>query len=299
MPEYASAAAARGWHVFPVLPGDKAPAVGQWEQRARCNPAGIRKAFEERYPGHNIGIACGPSGLVVLDLDNHGQLPADWAGPGMVDGQDVLATLAERAGQAWPWTYTVATPSGGVHLYFSAPAGSQIRNSAGKLGPMVDVRGQGGYVVGAGSQVNGVSYRPWDEDFPVAPLPAWLLALLCPPVRSVRSDLMPGQGPETFGQRGVRMSEWPSGLHPPRYAQAALEGELAKVISAAEGTRNITLNNAALALGQFCAAGELPTMEVAGLLADAAQAAGLPAREAAATIASGMKAARPRSCYEY
>ena len=70
--------------------------------------------------------------------------------PGVRDGRDVLAQLAEWAGKPWPSTYMVATANGGWHLYFTAPEGSGIRNSASLLGPQVDVRAAGGYVVAAG-----------------------------------------------------------------------------------------------------------------------------------------------------
>jgi len=279
---YASHAVARAWHVFPCRPGDKRPMTGRWEQRATADPAEAAQIWE-RCPDANIGIACGPSGLVVLDLDCHGELPLPWRDePGVTDGKDVAAALAERAGQLWPTTHMVATPSGGWHLYYLAPAGAGIRNSAGKLGPLIDVRASGGYVVGAGSVTDVGTYEILsDPDEPVEPLPAWLLSLLTAPVSE--------------------MSECPNGiastpgLHSPRYAQAALEGELANVISAAEGIRNVTLNNAALKLGQLCVARQLDSAEVTMLLTDAALAAGLPAGEVRATIASGMRAARPRS----
>ena len=112
---------------------------------------------------HNIGIACGPSRLVVVDLDTHGHLPEDWRQlPGIRDGRDVLAQLAEWAGKPWPSTYMVATANGGWHLYFTAPEGGGIRNSASLLGPLVDVRGAGGYVVAAGSRVDGKPYELLD-----------------------------------------------------------------------------------------------------------------------------------------
>jgi hypothetical protein len=86
----------------------------------------------------------------------------------------VFAQLTEWAGEmSWPATYWVATPSGGWHLYFIAPADSPIRNSAGLLGPEVDVRAQGGYVVGAGSVVGGKPYAVLEDRQP-APLPGWL-----------------------------------------------------------------------------------------------------------------------------
>ena len=103
-----------------------------------------RSASARYWPSdqHNIGIACGPSRLVVVDLDTHGHLPEDWRLlPGIRDGRDVLAQLAEWAGKPWPSTYMVATANGGWHLYFTAPEGGGIRNSASLLGPLVDVRG--------------------------------------------------------------------------------------------------------------------------------------------------------------
>ena len=149
-------AARRGWAVFPCRPGDKRPAVPDWEHRACSDPERVGRYWPSGR--HNIGIACGPSGLVVVDLDTHSPLPDDWRLPGVHDGRDVLALLAEWAGQPWPVTYTVKTPTGGLHLYYTAPDGPEIRNSAGKIGPLIDVRGGGGYVLAAGSVLDERAY---------------------------------------------------------------------------------------------------------------------------------------------
>lgn len=81
--------------------------------------------------------------LFVIDLD----------GP---PGEASWAQLLEQHG-ALPETYTVATPSGGRHLYFLAPAGTRIANSAGAIAPNVDVRGHGGQVVAPGTTIR--NYR--------------------------------------------------------------------------------------------------------------------------------------------
>src|ERR1022692_3977538 len=65
----AIAAARRGWAVFPCRPGDKRPAIDRWEERASADPTHIETAWRDRYPRANVGIAAGPSGLVVVDLD--------------------------------------------------------------------------------------------------------------------------------------------------------------------------------------------------------------------------------------
>lgn len=172
----AAQAAARGWAVFPCRPGDKRPAVADWENRACADPERVTRYWPS--PRHNYGIACGPSGLVVLDLDAHGELPDEWQLPGIGDGRDVFHQVCEWAGMDWPSTCTVFTPSGGIHLYFRAPE-SGFRNKAGNtpLGPMIDIRAQGGYVVGPGSVTSAGEYVLTDDQEPAA-LPPWIARLL-------------------------------------------------------------------------------------------------------------------------
>lgn len=73
-----------------------------------------------------------------------------------------------------------------------------------------------------------------------------------------------------------------------KYAQAALDGELERVRTAQEGTRNHTLNTAAFNLGQLVAAGELDAATVTRELTLAATMIGLPPSEITATINSGL-----------
>ena len=74
-----------------------------------------------------------------------------------------------------------------------------------------------------------------------------------------------------------------------RYAEAAFAAELARVATAADGTRNRILNEAAFAVGQFIGAGRLvEDTVVAGLLA-AATGSGLPVKEATSVITRGIR----------
>lgn len=138
----ALAAAARGWHVFPLIPGDKRPAIRAWEERATTDPKRIARCWAAG--PYNVGVAAGPSGLLVVDLDlpKHADdtPPADAARPGIRDGRDVFrAVCGDHAGTPdAPDTYSVTTGTGGTHLYFTAPDGTELRNSAGKLGWKVD-----------------------------------------------------------------------------------------------------------------------------------------------------------------
>lgn len=102
----------RGWPVFPLYPYSKYPAVRDWENRATCDLDQITRWWATA--PYNVGIACKPAGLVVIDLDAaRGQRPPpQWAQLGVTHGRDVLRILAERAEQPDPIdTYTVVTPS--------------------------------------------------------------------------------------------------------------------------------------------------------------------------------------------
>jgi hypothetical protein len=272
----ALALAARDWHVFPCIPGGKRPALrGNWQDHATADQDRVRTWWART--AYNIGVSCGPSGLVVIDLDTPrtGQ-PDD--SPAAESGTDTLAALCGQHGQSYPLpTYAVDTPSGGCHLYYAAPSG-RIRNSAGRLGPLIDVRASGGYVIGKDSRVGGRAYTARDERTPVL-LPAWIADLL----------------------RSNRPTGRLAAVHPAApgsaYAIAALREESRLVATARPGTRNDTLNRAAFSLGQLVAAGLLPPLAATTALVSAAEHAGLPAEEAQRTIRSGMTAGscRPRN----
>ncbi|MFF3463881.1 bifunctional DNA primase/polymerase [Streptomyces sp. NPDC002619] len=284
----ALSAASRDWRVFPLVPGDKRPAVSDWETRATTDPDRITRAWS--VAAFNVGIATGPSGLIVIDLDkpkHPGDTPpAAWAEHGITDGADVLAVLCERHGQPFPGhTHTVRTWSGGTHLYFLAPEGEPLRNTAGDsargLGWKVDTRAWGGLVVGAGSTFDGHPYEAI-RNAPVAPLPGWLAELLRP------APLAP-QTPITVALtgRGRRTA----------FLRSAVSGEVQRITGSGPHEHNNALYVAAVALGQLVAGGELSEAEVTGWLLTAALQVAQGEREARRTIASGLRAGarRPRT----
>lgn len=58
----------------------------------------------------------------------------------------------------------MATPSGGLHLYYAAPDGVQLHKTEGDrvrgLGWKIDTRAWGGYMVAPGSLIDGRAYTP-------------------------------------------------------------------------------------------------------------------------------------------
>jgi len=262
----------RGMHVFPLMPGTKVPAVrADWEGCATTDLEQI-----DRWWGTgrcNVAVATGPSGLVVVDLD----VSAEGNGP---NGRETLRAIAEKASDSLPVrTMTVSTPSGGEHLYFRAPAGITFTNTAGRLGPLIDTRAVGGYVVAPGSQIARKPYRLTCIDAP-APMPGWLVDALRPRSRPVPS--------------------LPTGTHLSRgYVQAAIAGEAARVAEAPVGRRNAALFIAAAHLSRFVAAGQLRAGDVHAALRAAADrhvgTAGFTDAEVFRTIESGLRRASPTS----
>jgi len=104
-----------------------------------------------------------------------------------IDGEASLVKLL-NGHHTIPITLEVRTPSGGRHIYFSTPGGMDVKNSAGKIGPGLDIRGDGGYVVAAGSVIKGSEHDgiyEIREDEEIAALPDWLTALVANPQRPI------------------------------------------------------------------------------------------------------------------
>ena len=284
--------AARGWALFPVRPAGKAPAIARWQDRATTDPDRLERFFTA-HPDHNAGIACGPSGLLVIDCDTPktgpGPAPDTDTDTGARDGWAVLAEMAAGRG-GLPDTWTVSTPSGGRHLYFRAPTPRPGRpplgNTGKTLGPMLDTRGMGGQVLAPGSRLPNGGYELLDDTDP-ADLSGWLawrLSVRAPAAVSAAREGPPAEPVD----RGA-------------YVTAVVRAELARVAGARRGGHNAAVFTAARALGQLVGAGALDRADVeADLTATAghivAGRCDCTARDIDATIRSGLDhgARRPR-----
>lgn len=122
----------QGYSVIP-LKKDKKPLIATWlDFQKSAATEEVIEGWWEKYPEANIGIVTGKiSGITVVDIDTKGETVVDW--------------------KSFPQTYTVKTPSGGYHLYYQYdPEIKQTANTYPQF-PHVDIRNDGGYVVGAGS----------------------------------------------------------------------------------------------------------------------------------------------------
>ena len=172
--------ARRGWPVFPCEPNRKVP-VG------RLAPHGVHSATTDAETIRawwgaesraNVAIAMGAaSGLFVVDVDPRN------------GGDQTLADL-ESAHGSLPAMLRARTGGGGEHLFFRLLPGMKVRSGNHRLGPGLDVKADGGYVIASPSYVvvPGEATKPGYEgpyawanvSEPVA-APSWMLTLAAPP----------------------------------------------------------------------------------------------------------------------
>ena len=157
--------ARNGWTVFPCEPKGKKPLCEHGLKDATTNEKTIHDWWT-RWPDANIGHPTGT--LIVLDVDGK-------------EGERSMAELEEKYGKL-PVTTTAKTGRG-RHLYL-LPNGAEIKNNTGKLGPHLDIRGEGGYVILPPSVHEGGTRYLWAVKVKPACLPGWLAALLAGPTET-------------------------------------------------------------------------------------------------------------------
>lgn len=250
-----------GLRVFPVRAAGKEPAVRSWKEY-ESNPATSREIAAWDASDDNVGVVCGEaSGVVIVDVDSP-------------QAQEVVDALN------FPETPCVKTAKG-RHYYFRYPqfhVGNAVRIGDTEL----DIRGSGGYVVGAGSvHPSGALYEwvvhPNDVDF--AKLPDAIVSMI---VEKKRGRT------RSYSQEFAQWS--PSGSRFDKWLRQRLDEALHELGSKAEGERNDTLFRCAVRLACDVAATGDDWAKFASELASTASKIGLHEEEAAATLASAWRA---------
>jgi bifunctional DNA primase/polymerase-like protein/primase-like protein len=186
------------WTVFPAPPGTKKSYLsskysGGRRWGASNDPAKLERHFGKVFTKANIGIPTGAeNGFWVLEADT----PKGHA----VDGIAELRKLERKYGRL-PKTLMAVSPSGSLHYYFKWPKGKLvICNSASKIAPGLDVRGEGGMVLAPPSLKDGVGqYRFLNWGTPGAFAPKWLLELV------VRKPAIPTKTSNKESERPIRL----------------------------------------------------------------------------------------------
>lgn len=157
-----------GFYVFRLKPNAKTPAYHGWQEEATRDPNLIRSYFDNN-KNYNIGIFTEKFGdvnashaLTVIDVDTkEGK-----------QGRETMLLL-DMMGYDFPPTLTQTTASGGQHLIYTHEVA--LASGANKLGPHVDLKSAGAYIVGAGSTIDEgrYSFDPNTVSHP-NPAPSWL-----------------------------------------------------------------------------------------------------------------------------
>jgi hypothetical protein len=318
--------AALGWHILPLSAASKRPlgncATCRTERGTPCHLAhacpclagdgwchGVRAATTDparittwwrRDPAAVPGVAAGPSGLVLVDIDAHGgplpprlatgllpgiDLAAEpiprgaWDDPARYrDGRDTLTLLAQLRGGRRPWPAdsehqptTAATPSGGVHLWYRAPAAGlrqALADPTGRYGLawQVDIKAGWSYGVAPGASTSKGIYRLRGGDLArPGRMPAWL-------AREV-IRVTTGTSPRPVAAPSLPP---PGGSGPTAYLATVISRDAAQLAAMTDG-RQRALSALAYHVGGLLAWSGQPREHVVSQLIDAGIAAGLGA----------------------
>ncbi|MEV7123783.1 bifunctional DNA primase/polymerase [Kitasatospora griseola] len=305
--------AGQGWPVHPLAPGRKTPTgncpvcreskddpqqcpcIAQGRYCHGFHAATTDIEAVDRWWGQEscfgVGVACGPAGLIVIDIDAHSpevpdrslllpgiRIPDHIDLDGLASGYDTLALLAAYRRNSDPAqdtsTLRVRTPSGGLHVWyrtetaFRCSSGSSSRTA---LAWQVDVRAHGGYIVAPGTQTTAGVYTLLEGATLPAPLPAWLADELTR--TGHRLDHDPGDGHDTEPEPAPVPESRPR-RRSPKAADRLLQPLLAEVAGCARVAQGAgfteKLNRAAFTAGGLVAAGHLAHTEATALLREAA-----------------------------
>ena len=154
--KYAKALAKQGFNIFRVKSNDKVPLSTGWQKEAKPDATPWSNGSD-----FNIGVYCGDK-LIIVDIDVKNK----------IDGEKAWKLLGIKESM-----FQIKTTSGGRHIYYLVPEGVSVSNSASKIADGVDIRAVGGYVVGAGSEIDGSKYTPINVGATMMEAPAELINL--------------------------------------------------------------------------------------------------------------------------
>lgn len=169
MIENALKLARMGFHIFPLRENSKLPLVKNFPNVATTDEDQIKKWWTCPVTGieknYNIGISTTKfrtnGALVVVDVDNKNDKK----------GGETLLKL-EMDGKELPGTFEQSTTTKGQHLvFFHSEA---VKQGVDVLGKGLDIRSRGGFIVGAGSVIDGKEYKSnWNQE--ISQCPQWVI----------------------------------------------------------------------------------------------------------------------------
>ena len=170
-----------GWQVFPCHPTEHHPLV-QRGFYAATNDPNVITSWWSRWPDAAIGLRTGETAsLFAVDIDPR-------------NGGDVSLALLESEHGPLPETVESQTGGGGRHVLLSWPD-QPVPCSVSKIGPGIDVKGDGGYIILPPSDHKSGRKYCWlcdqaPDEHEIVAAPAWLLEMIDAPA-SRKTTVLP------------------------------------------------------------------------------------------------------------
>lgn len=172
----ALAYADRGWRVVPLRERDKMPWIRDWVKAASTDVGQVAAWWSER-PGSNVGVALGSgSEIVAVDIDSEAgeQMVHAWAGDRLEPTLEFTTGKGRRLLYAIPDSIETEPTQ---RADFKDPAGNEAVRLQGKGGQCVMPPS----IHPTGKLYAWVQGRDPDTLGDPAPMPAWLIDLMCRP----------------------------------------------------------------------------------------------------------------------
>lgn len=257
--ENALALIGEGFYVFPCYEGGqrvKQPCTAHGFKDATKDTAHASELWLE-HANAVAAIACGPSGVLVIDLDGE-------------EARERFTAVCAKYGRTdgLPSTLTVKTPHG-WHLYFAVTpeqtegipklgTGWDFDACKGGAPTGIDWRGAGGYVIAPGAVLaNGARYTPQNAGnglrSAITPLPEWLRSRL---IRRDSRAVLGGSKPVSVvepASQDVRGAD--------AHAENTFKMCLRLISNAVKNTRQTTINEHSHTIGGLVGAGRLQMSE--------------------------------------
>ena len=179
-----SACASKGKHPAVAWTRYQTEAADEGQLRVWFGPGGA-------FASYGVGVITGAvSNIFVLDADE---------GPGK-QGADTLLNLQTLNGDL-SFTVQARTGGGGRHMIYRHPRDVWVTTGRNVLGPGLDVRGDGGFIVASPSLHESGAFYLWDEaahprTTPIAAAPPWVVEMASGEPPDVTGTAAPRRAPD-------------------------------------------------------------------------------------------------------
>ena len=224
--------AREGYKIFPCInkgKDKKKPLIKDWPNVATNDLKQINEWWT-KWPNAAIGLPTGAINniwVVDCDIKNDG------------NGIEEFLKICKENDYNPNDTLIIVTPTEGLHYYYRYEVGKLIKTSVKEIGIDIDVRGDGGYIIGAKSLIDGKAYRRLNEN-DIQKAPSWLTELCR------KKELKP-----KIESNSVKYNF--EGNIDPRFREK-FEEAINAVRGSQDGSRNDTLNKSAFLCGQLVGA---------------------------------------------